>query len=165
MKMMNMPDIGSAFGKVTMLAAVGILMFRSCAPRPPEQHPLDIQLSQKWELQPGDVVSGYPITSGLGDISIHLKGGDVYAPFDGTAQLYQTPSSQNHCLLFSGTDLPAYLLRLCGLKQPRLGSFKAGEAIGSGDYLQFAALRKQPDGSWAIVEPSRSILQKTLSQE
>jgi hypothetical protein len=117
-----------------------------------------IKIQQSWQLQPGDSIGNYQIVAGLGDISIELDGGKVYAPFDGRVQ----PNVRS-CVLFSSPDVPAYLFRLCGLKQPRLGQVKQGDAIGSGQYLHFATLRKLPEGTWTIVEPSRSMLERLLN--
>jgi hypothetical protein len=50
------------------------------------------------------------------------------------------------------------------MSRPQLGEIKQGQAIGSANYLQFAALRRQPDGKWAMVEPASDILQRTLTQ-
>lgn len=128
------------------------------APSPAE--PLrTIQIQQTWQIQAGQMVGPYKIAASLGDITIALAGGKVYAPFDGRVQ----PTVQS-CVLFSSPDVPAYLFRLCGLNRPRLGQVKQGDTIGSGDYLYFAALRKLPEGTWTIVEPSRTILEQLLKQ-
>jgi hypothetical protein len=116
-----------------------------------------IQIQQNWAMQRGDRIANHPIVAGLGDISIRLNGGAAYAPFVGQVQ----PTSQD-CVLFSSPDVPAYLFRLCGLDQPHLGSIQSGEAIGTGDYLHFAALRKQPDGTWTMIEPAKDILERIL---
>ncbi|MEB3337305.1 MAG: hypothetical protein VKJ46_07590 [Leptolyngbyaceae bacterium] len=127
--------------------------------KPNREAPSTIQLSQTWELQPGDRVAGRLVTGSLGDISLEIKGSRVYVPFDGRVQPYQ-----GNCVVFSSDEVPAYLFRLCGLKQPQLGVVKAGEVMGEGNYLQFAALRKQPNGTWFFVEPSRDILERTLKK-
>ncbi|HEY9620874.1 MAG TPA: hypothetical protein V6C78_10915 [Crinalium sp.] len=119
-----------------------------------------VQIQQAWELQPGDTIAGHPVAGSLGDISIQLDGAKVYAPFDGLVQ----PNNVGECVIFSSPDVPAYLFRLCGMSRPRLGEIKQGRAIGSANYLQFAALRRQPDGKWAMVEPASDILQRTLTQ-
>ncbi|NET31416.1 MAG: hypothetical protein F6K19_05365 [Cyanothece sp. SIO1E1] len=116
-----------------------------------------IQLHQSWALQPGSRIANYQITGGLGDISIALKGHRVHAPFTGRVQ----PLSSD-CVIFSSPEIPAYLFRLCGIKRPRLGALKAGEVFGSSHALQFAALRKQPNGTWAIVEPAADVLERTI---
>lgn len=116
-----------------------------------------IEIQQTWQLQRGDKVGNHEIVAGLGEISIRLQGGTAYAPFNGRVQ----PTTAN-CVLFSSPDVPAYLFRFCGLNQPKLGEITAGSAIGSGDYLYFTALRRQPDGTWTIVEPAKNILERIL---
>lgn len=143
-----------ALGLALGLASAG------CSMTPPvvNEPAREIQIQQAWQLQPGDAIGQYRIAAGLGDISIDLDGGKVYAPFTGRVQ----PNVAD-CVLFSSPELPAYLFRLCGLKQPRLGPIQQGQAIGSGEYLHFATLRKLPEGTWTIVEPSRSILEQLLN--
>jgi hypothetical protein len=119
-----------------------------------------VQIQQAWELQPGETIAGHRVAGSLGDISIQLDGAKVYAPFDGLVQ----PNDAKGCVIFSSPEVPAYLFRLCGIRQPRLGEIQKGQSIGSANYLQFAALRRQPDGKWAMVEPASDILQRTLSQ-
>jgi hypothetical protein len=145
-------------------ATVGMLLAATaCAPisglAPSHEPPRKIQIQQSWQLQVGDFVKDYRIAAGLGDISIELKGGKVYAPFEGRVQPNITD-----CVLFSTPEVPAYLFRFCGLSQPRLGPVKQGDSIGSGEYLHFAMLRKLPEGTWTMVEPSRSMLEKILSK-
>ncbi|MBW4692419.1 MAG: hypothetical protein KME27_11705 [Lyngbya sp. HA4199-MV5] len=138
---------------------VATLLPIGCTKAPSPESPLNIKLYQSWELQPGDKIADRAVLGGLGDIAIALDGNQVYAPFDGLAQL-----DNRRCLIFSSPDVPAYLFRLCGLKEPRLGDVKQGEAIGKGDLLLFAALRKQPNGTWAIVEPAKAILERLLKK-
>ena len=116
-----------------------------------------ISLSQQWSLQPGDTVADFTIVGGLGDISVAVGGKSIRVPFDGEIQ-----QNQSGCILYSTDAVPAYLFRLCGVKNPRLGKLKQGEVIGSVDYLQFATLRRQPNGTWAFVETSKDILEKLL---
>jgi hypothetical protein len=120
---------------------------------------INLNLYQKWQFQPGDQIAGYPIAAGLGDISIELNGKSVYAPFDGLVQ-----KDQRSCLIFSTPDVPAYLFRLCGISNPRLGRCNQGEVLGTATFLHFATLRKQPDGTWAIVESSKSVLESILTK-
>ena len=136
-----------------------LLLAGGCAQQP-SVPPRAIQLHQKWALQPGAEVAGFRISGGLGDISIELEGKSVRAPFDGKVQ-----PNRADCVVFSSSEVPAYLFRLCGLKRPQLGDLRAGDVIGSGKALQFAALRRQPDGSWAIVEPAVDLLERTVRQE
>lgn len=134
-----------------LICTTGCSLSRSTEP------PRSIKIQQAWQLQPGDKIADRQVVAGLGDISIALNGSTAYTPFDGKVQ----PNTED-CVLFSSLDVPAYLFRLCGLDQPRLGELKRGTAIGSGRYLHFATLRKQPDGTWAMVEPSRETLERIL---
>ncbi len=120
----------------------------------------EVELHQSWELQPGDRVGGYPVAAGLGDISVQLQGETVYAPFDGDVQ----PHSET-CVIFSTPDVPAYLFRLCGLENPTFGAVEQGEAIARGQYLHFATLRNQPEGTWALVESSTEMLERVLQPD
>lgn len=120
--------------------------------------PRYISLQQTWELQPGDSIAGHLVSASLGDVSIELDGAAVRAPFDGEVE----PAAQAHCVFFSSPEVPAYLFRLCGIDHPQVGRLKLGQVIGRGDYLHFATLRRQPEGTWAIVEPSSNILERAL---
>jgi hypothetical protein len=154
-----MQAISSGLSKVGVVLGMAVSAgLTGCSQQPIEPVRV-LQIQQQWQLQPGDSVGGHRVAGGLGDISIELKGSSVYAPTDGEVQ----PNVQG-CVVFSGDEIPAYLFRWCGLDQPKLGKVRQGEAIGSGKYLQFAALRRQPDGKWAMVEPSTSILEQTLKK-
>ncbi len=150
----NPKSVGCALWLWMFLAIV----LASCRPVTPPAKPITLNLYQTWELQPGDQVQGYAVLGGLGDISIALRGQAIYAPFTGTTQ-----RDIRQCLLFSSPDVPAYLFRFCGVQGAKLGAIAQGEAIGTAEILQFAALRKQPNQTWAIVEPSKSILERTLT--
>lgn len=157
---MSMRGTSLVFVRLGVAIAILVLLRQGCSRQQATKlAPKKIQLAQTWELQPGSAIAGYPVAGGLGDISIVLAGKSVFAPFTGSVQPYQ-----GNCVLFASDEVPAYLFRLCGLKQPQLGDVRQGTVIGSGTYLQFAALRKQPNGTWAFVEPSRSILERTLKQ-
>lgn len=149
---MDLNVLNTALGALVMLLCV-----TGCTPNPVGEAPIDVKLYQNWELQPGDTVAGYSVMGGLGDLSIALKGNKVYAPYEGRLQ-----PNKPGCVMFSSTDVPNYLLRLCGMKNPNFGLRKAGEAMGTADALQFALLNKRPDGLWALVEPSKQILQQML---
>lgn len=118
-----------------------------------------LQIQQTWALQPGAAIAGHPIVASLGDVSIELRGAAVYAPFDGNV----APAATANCIIFSSPRVPAYLLRLCGIQRPRLGDVERGDRIGTGRTLHFATLRKQPDGTWALVEPSRNLIETALT--
>ncbi len=117
-----------------------------------------ITLQQQWALNPGDEVAGSAVAGSLGDISLRLKNSKVEAPFDGKLE----PSEAGPCALYSTPEIPAYLFRLCGLQKFSYGEVKAGRAMGRGRYLSFATLRRQPDGTWIIVEPAKGVLERIL---
>ncbi len=132
------------------------------APNPikksPNNHEISVQLYQKWAIKPGDRIAGRSITGGLGDLSIALGGGKVLAPFDGEAR-----QDKQGCVFLSGKRLPKYLFRLCGLDNPKLGELRQGETLGSGQMLHFATLRQQSNGTWAVVEPAKKVLEVALA--
>lgn len=138
------------------LMAIGVLLNSCKANSSPAVR--SITLQQQWTLNPGDEIAGSPITGSLGDISLQLKNNRIKAPFDGELE----PSETDRCALYSTPEIPAYLFRLCGLNSFAFGSVEAGQRIGKGDYLSFATLRRQPDGTWTIVEPAKSVLEKVL---
>lgn len=121
----------------------------------------NITLQQQWTLNPGDEIAGSAVAGSLGDISLQIKGKQVRAPFEGEVEL----SEADGCALYSTPEIPAYLFRLCGLDSVNYGDIKANKSIGKGDFLSFATLRRQPDGTWIIVEPARGVLEKALSTE
>jgi hypothetical protein len=122
------------------------------------QTPLrNIQVHQDWALQPDSQIEGYRVSSSLGDITLELAGDTVQMPFDGEVQ-----STQGDCVLLSSPEVPAYLFRLCGVQQARLGVQHQAQTIGKAEHLVFAALRKQPNGTWAMVEPSTKFIEQLL---
>ncbi len=134
-----------------------LLSLGGCSFSAAQVPPRNIAIQQDWALQPGSEVGGYRVVGSLGDVSIELDGSAVTAPFDGQVQ-----PTQNDCIAFSSPEVPAYLFRLCGVRRPRLGTVTAGQVIGHGKVLQFAAMRRQPDGTWAMVEPAIDVLAKTV---
>ncbi len=156
MKAINTWGTSSGFAKVGF-----ILLFSLTSSCTAAHHTENIisapRLYQSWQLKPGDEIEGSKVIGGLGDISIALDGKSVYAPSDGSTYI-----DEKGCVYFAGSDTPAYLFRLCGLENPKLGKLEAGDAIATGKLLQFATLLKQSDDSWALVEPDKSLLQRTL---
>lgn len=120
-----------------------------------------IVLKQAWEIESGDRVAGQLVTGSLGDISLRLQGARLRAPFTGQVEL---AAKGFNCIYFSSPEVPAYLFRYCGVSQPRVGSVEAGAVMGRGRYIHFATLRRQPDGSWAMVEPSDRVLERSLNR-
>lgn len=140
------------------LGCLGVLVIGGCGGAPPPA-PRQVRVQQTWELQPGATVAGFRVAASLGDISLDLSGAPVRAPFSGEVELAALAPD---CILFSSPEVPAYLFRYCGLRRSRLGSLQAGQTFGSAQVLHFATLRRQPDGTWAIVEPSSHILERSL---
>lgn len=107
-----------------------------------------VTLYQEWALQPGDQLGGYRVQSGLGDVAIDLQGNRIFMPFDG--QVQPAEGNGHLCVILSSPDVPAYLFRLCGVKQPRLGDRNQGDWIGHGDMVAFATMRRQAmvPGPW-----------------
>ena len=124
--------------------------------------PRNVTLHQQWTLQPGDRLGGYQVQSGLGDITVDLQGNRVFMPFDG--QVQPAEGNVDLCVILSSPDVPAYLFRLCGLRQPRLGDLAQGDPIGSGNTVAFATLRRQADGTWAMVEPAKEMIAQFLDR-
>jgi hypothetical protein len=155
---------------IKALLVLGLIpLATSCnnAPPPPL---IKVQVFQDWQLKPGDRLAGYAVTGGLGDITIDVQGQAIYAPFKG-----ETQRDAQGCLFYSSPEVPSYLFRLCGmtgrawfgldippLNRLRLGAVKPGEILGYATTLQFATLRKQTNGKWAIVEPDKSLIETLL---
>ena len=136
-----------------------LLGLTACTLTQAQVPPRNIPIHQNWVLQPGSKVGNFSVVGSLGDVSIDLDGHQIRAPFDGQVQ-----PAEHDCIAFTSPEIPAYLFRLCGVTRPRLGDVKAGTVIGRGDILQFAAMRRQPDGTWAMVEPAIDVLEKTFAK-
>ncbi|MGF1499952.1 MAG: hypothetical protein ACFB8W_24460 [Elainellaceae cyanobacterium] len=145
-----------------LILVIGSMVGTGCAASLSPEEAQVVNIHQAWEIQPGEQVAGYTVAGSLGDISIELDGHSVFAPFNGTVRPYA--NSPQSCVVFLSDEVPAYLFRLCGLKRPRYGSHRVGSTIGRAEQLQFATLRQQPDGTWALVEPSSEILTRVLQQ-
>ncbi|WP_051394507.1 hypothetical protein [Leptolyngbya sp. Heron Island J] len=159
---MSMQAIVSALSKLQpnlWMVLLGVLL-SSCQPQtiPPKRV---INIQQQWELEPGDRIADRLVVGSLGDISIQLNRQPLKAPFPGKVE----PSTFDQCVIYSTPEVPAYLFRFCGLQRPKFGPVKAGQRIGGGSHVQFATLRRQPDGTWIIVEPSTGILERAISKE
>lgn len=172
---MSMPDIVSNIRSVLrslfwdrrlqrwvgLVGAIALLnLLGGCAGRSTPE-PRAITLKQQWVLNPGDRISGSLVFGSLGDISLSLeKGVQVKAPFNGMLE----PSELDGCDFYSTPEIPAYLFRLCGLSNIAYGEIRAGTQMGKGNYVSFATLRKQPDGTWIIVEPARGVLERAIEK-
>ena len=163
MKMMNMQDIGLSTrrGLFFLFGAIALSTSLTSCSGQSEPSPKVITLKQQWVLNPGDRIAGSLVSGSLGDISLSLeKGTQIRAPFDGTLE----PSELEGCDFYSTPEIPAYLFRLCGLSKVPYGEVRAGRSLGKGNHISFATIRKQPDGTWIIVEPARGVLEKAIEQ-
>ena len=152
---MTLPS-GSRVGKPGLGLAIALLLGACQAALAPEDQ-INLTVHQRWQLQAGDTVRGVTVVGGLGDLALALRGQPLRAPFDGLAQL-----DPRQCLIFSSPDVPAYRFRICGLRDRRLGQHRQGAELGRAETVYLAALRKQTDGTWAIVEPSKSLVERFL---
>ncbi|MEL6232465.1 MAG: hypothetical protein AAFR24_21390 [Cyanobacteria bacterium J06627_3] len=134
---------------------LSISLMGSCRRSTPA--PRLLNLHQSWSLPIGTEIAGYPVSSSLGDISLALNGDTVRMPFNGTVE-----PTEMDCVLVSSDDVPAYLFRLCGLSRTKFGPRLQGQAIGRANHLIFAMLRREPDGTWAMVEPSARFIEQLL---
>lgn len=123
--------------------------------------PRSVALDQSWELGLGSAVEGFRVVASLGDVSLQLRGARVRAPFDGEVQL---SADGPDCVFFSSPEVPAYLFRFCGVRRPQLGEVEEGQSMGKANFLHFATMRRQPEGTWAIVEPSTNVLERSLER-
>lgn len=117
----------------------------------------NLNLHQSWSLPIGTEIAGYAVSGGLGDISLDLGGDTIRMPFNGTVE-----PTESNCVIVSSDEVPAYLVRLCGLSQIRFGARQQGQTIGRARHLVFAMLRREPDGTWAMVEPSTTFIEQLL---
>ncbi|EKU96276.1 hypothetical protein Lepto7375DRAFT_0264 [Leptolyngbya sp. PCC 7375] len=133
-----------------------LTLLTACQSDPPTRN---ITIQQTWELQVGNQVGDYRISSGLGDVTLELDGAPVRLPFDGKVQ-----PMDPHCIAITSPEVPAYLFRLCGINSPNLGQDNKGHIIGRAQQLVFAAFRKEPDGTWALIEPATDLIEQFLTE-
>ena len=146
-------------GQPWLLAgAIGLSALVGCGR--PKVEPLTIQVYQDWQLSYGDDIGGYQVQGGLGDIALDLEGDRVYMPFNG--EVLPAESQDSGCVYISSAEVPAYLFRVCGLSRPNLGNLTQGQSLGRGQVLVFSTLRKQPDGTWALVEPAPEFIESLV---
>lgn len=152
-------NVCGAILKVVAAVSLGAVVLLTGCQTQPAVPTRQVAIQQGWELETGDWVGGYLVTASLGDVSIRLNGDMVRAPFSGEVEL---AADAPGCVYFSSPEVPAYLFRFCGLRRPKLGQIQLGAVMGSSQIVHFATLRRQPDGTWAIVEPSSHVLERAL---
>ena len=133
----------------------------------------EIELAKTWEARAGETVGKHQIVGGLGDVTVRV-GGNITAPASGWIDsdfvLISEGSmskSTNDCVVFSSAQIPAYLLKLCGLSRRHDGAIARGSVLGRTDaYLHVALLsfRKNADGEgrWMYVSPSTDLVERML---
>ena len=150
---------------LSLIAAA--LLLGSCNARSNNQA-VTLPLHQQWQLQPGTTIANTRISSGLGDLVLDLNGQALYMPKAGRIEaltpMQESPTGAPSCVAVSSPEIPAYKLRLCHLEHLRLGQHPQGATIGRGKQVAIAMLRKQPEGTWAFVEPAPSLLEALLQQ-
>ncbi len=134
-----------------------LTLLAACQAGPPPLRTVTIQ--QTWDLQVGNQVGDYRINSGLGDITLELGGDPVRMPFDGKVQ-----PMDEYCIALTSPEVPAYLFRLCGITRPSLGQRSQGHPIGRAQQLVFATFRKEPDGTWTLIEPATDLIEQFLTE-
>ncbi|MEO0541709.1 MAG: hypothetical protein AAFZ80_12725 [Cyanobacteria bacterium P01_A01_bin.105] len=147
--------ISGAIAAGLLLVGGGIVLAGQLRAQPTVRR---IQVQQNWSLQMGSQVAGYAVSGGLGDITLNLAGASVQMPFDGEVE----PTGKG-CVLLSSAEVPAYLFRLCGLRRAKLGVQRQHQPIGRAEQLGLAVLRKQPDGTWVMVEPSVQMVEQFIA--
>ena len=134
-----------------------------------------IELKKVWEIQSGEFIAGYRVVGGLGDISLDFKGA-IKSPALGVVEsnfmlvsdrtLIRNPPD---CVIFSSPQMPAYLLKICGLKRRKLGTVNQGSPIGhTNGYLHMSLLSFRKDqnqvSKWIYVSPSPKLIEKLLRE-
>lgn len=133
-------------------------------------------------LQVGEEVAGYPVTSGFdptrvhpvtGEVRPHLavdigtpSGVPIMAPFDLTIR----DASNDACgigLIASSPATPGFEFGMCHLSKKVVSHGKVGKGqvfaltgatgAGTGSHLHLTVRKKQPNGTWENVHPSRGI--------
>ncbi len=134
----------------------------------------EIELQNTWGVKAGDAIEKYFVASGLGDISLAMKG-NVIAPLDGNIEekfvLISDGSlirGTSDCVIFSSPQMPAYLIKLCGLKSRNLDLVEGGKPIGkTNGYLHISlfSYRPHPDSGamWVYVPPSPQLLESLVA--
>lgn len=137
--------------------------------RPIHRSQVELELRPWMGVQSGEHISGRPVITGLGEISLKSSE-EVYAPANGRVETdfvfisggTLSPSRED-CLLFSSALFPTYITQLCGLKNRYPGSVQQNNGIGATNgQLNVALLSWRQDGgrgrNWMFVSPSPDFL-------
>lgn len=121
-----------------------------------------LNVKQQWDLNPGETIAGFRVSGGLGDVAIETP--KIKLSYAGV--VVKSEISQS-CYHFATPQVPGYVTRLCGVHDPMGQPHRdawPGETWNTTETLNIALLREQPNGSWAIVEPSQDWLSLFLSE-
>lgn len=132
-----------------------------------------IEIQKVWGIEAGKVIAGQRVIGGLGDISLEFKG-IVKAPLTGYVEgefVLVTDDDliegTRDCIIFSSPQMPAYLLKICGLTKRNLGSVDRGSPIGETggklhiSLLSFRRVANQTN-KWIYVSPSETLIEKLV---
>ncbi|MGK7902443.1 MAG: hypothetical protein AB4352_13695 [Hormoscilla sp.] len=132
-----------------------------------------IEVEKVWGIEAGKVIAGQRVIGGLGDISLEFKG-IVKAPLTGYVEgkfVLVTEEDliegTKDCIIFYSPQMPAYLLKICGLTRRNLGPVDRGSPIGeTGGKLHISLLsfRKVADqtNKWIYVSPSETLIEQLV---
>ncbi|MDY6936283.1 MAG: hypothetical protein SWY16_01345 [Cyanobacteriota bacterium] len=135
----------------------------------------EIELQNTWGVKAGESIDRYLVASGLGDISLAMKG-KVLAPLDGNIEhkfvLISDGSlirGTSDCVIFSSPQMPAYLIKLCGLASRNFNRIESGKPIGeTNGYLHISLFSYRPNpengATWVYVPPSPQLIQNLVAQ-
>lgn len=132
-----------------------------------------IEIQKVWQIQAGEYIAGHRVIGGLGDISLEYDG-SVKAPIDGVVDSEfvlvtddDLIAGTRDCVIFSSPQLPAYLLKICGLTERNIGPVDDGSPIGKTDgslHLSLLSFRKDANqtSKWIYVSPSSKLIEQLV---
>lgn len=132
-----------------------------------------IEIKKVWQIQAGEFIAGHRVIGGLGDISLEYEG-SVKAPVAGVVNsefVLVTDSDliagTKDCVIFSSPQLPAYLLKICGLTERYIGPVDENSPIGETDgslHLSLLSFRKDANqtSNWIYVSPSSKLIEQLV---
>lgn len=132
-----------------------------------------IEIKRVWQIQAGEYISGHRVIGGLGDISLEYDG-SVKAPVAGVVDSEFVLVSDSDliagtrdCVIFSSPQIPAYLLKICGLTERNIGPVDYDSPIGKADgslHLSLLSFRKDANqtSNWIYVSPSSKLIEQLV---
>jgi len=132
-----------------------------------------IEIKKVWEIQAGEFIAGHRVIGGLGDISLEYEG-SVKAPVAGVVDSEfvlvteeDLIAGTKDCVIFSSPQLPAYLLKICGLTERYIGPVDEDSPIGKTDgalHVSLLSFRKEANqtSKWIYVSPSLKLIEELV---